>query len=305
MDYTYTAEYSYKADKVNYVLGHFALLITVYLVGASPGKYYFHWISWFTLVLFAKRLILFYNLGYQFYMLDYCYLCNYFTIVFIFWFPGSEFMYHASFAASGICFVIYLFKNMLVFHDFSKMTGALLHFAPTLTMWNIHWNIRGTAERAEWGFHNVDNEVFGLEFTATHFKHFMVYYLSWVVVYYPLIACLCWNYIHRNGLFSLIHEELYRGPFVAKANKKYGVNAGILALIVKHMAHAVVFAIILLPGYFIQSYCTLLTVSIIYLFFARGADYYIYYFPKNYVENLRQIAKLGRKYDPLGMRPKE
>ena len=84
MDYTYTAEYAHMSNKVNYVIGHFVLFITVYLLGASPGKYFFYWISFLTVALVAKRSILFKNLGYQFYMIDYCYVTNLFTMLFVF-----------------------------------------------------------------------------------------------------------------------------------------------------------------------------------------------------------------------------
>ena len=90
---------------------------------------------------------------------------------------------------------------------------------------------------------------------------------------------------------------------IAKLNAKYGQRIGICFFVLKHFMANLIFSFIIMPGYYSQTYSTAMILYYIYIMFAKGADYYIYFFPKTYVENLQQIAKLGRKYDPLGMRP--
>lgn len=95
IDYTYTSEYARKADKINFIIGNLMIFTTIYLLGVSPGKYYFYWMASMLLTLFFKRSLLFKSLGYQFYLIDYCYVCNITIIAFVFYLPNSEFLYHA------------------------------------------------------------------------------------------------------------------------------------------------------------------------------------------------------------------
>lgn len=68
---TYNSKYIRQSDKIQYTLGVVWVLTTVYLLGSSPGYYFFYWVSLMNTVMYAKRFIYFFQYDYQFYMIDY------------------------------------------------------------------------------------------------------------------------------------------------------------------------------------------------------------------------------------------
>ena len=52
----------------------------------------------------------------------------------------------------------------MIMHKFNSTIDMFLKLAPLITMWNIHWNIRGTAGREYWGFYDPSNDSLGFEF---------------------------------------------------------------------------------------------------------------------------------------------
>jgi hypothetical protein len=71
LDFMYSPLYIRLLDKMTFMVGIFIVLTTVYLIGASPGKYYFYWIGIIWPLLLIKRFFLFSKLGYQFYFTDF------------------------------------------------------------------------------------------------------------------------------------------------------------------------------------------------------------------------------------------
>lgn len=192
---------------------------------------------------------------------------------------------------------------MVVFHDLDKLTGSSLHLFPLLTMWNIHWNIRGTTERTEWGFYDVGNSNLSFEFLVKYFQNYFSFYFSWAVVYYFIITYACWNTIINKNYYCLVLDELYRGQYIKPVREKYGKYAGQFAFVLKHFIYTVACALAMLPAFFIRFYSVALLLYFVCLLIKRGGDYYIDHFSKKYEANLVLLDELGKKYDPLGMRP--
>ena len=130
-EYTFTSEYVRQADKFYYNFSVFICLMTVYLLGASPGKYYLYWVTIIQAILYTKRFILFKHYGYHYFFVDYCYVGYVMQcFVFIMFNPGSKFFYYLSFSLSGVVYAVFLYTNQLVLHDIDKMTGSILHIIP-------------------------------------------------------------------------------------------------------------------------------------------------------------------------------
>jgi hypothetical protein len=224
--------------------------------------------------------------------------------IFIFLLPWSEFFYISCFAMASICNTIYLVKNILAYHDLDKLTGTALHVFPLLTMWNIHWNLAGTDERTRWGFYETQNIEFSLDFAIAYFSYFLIFYICWAIPHYTLLH-LYWEKIISNNWYCLMLNELVRGAFVKDIRKNYGTAAGKVAYAVKHLIYILVMTITLLPAFFSKIYCTCILLIYVYILFNRGGAYYIDHFSRKYEENLKLLDKLGKKYDPLKMRPEE
>jgi len=109
--------------------------------------------------------------------------------------------------------VMFLVKNIIVFHDLDKLTGSALHLFPLLQMWNIHWNIRGTQDRENWGFLNVDEISFDFQFIINYYISSMIFYFLWAAFYYATLY-ICWNHIREKEFYCLLMDELHRGQYV-------------------------------------------------------------------------------------------
>ena len=71
ISYMYTPKYVKATDKVQHSIGVWFILTTVYMLAASPDKYFFYWIAFMQACLYVKRLIHFSMHKYQFYLIDY------------------------------------------------------------------------------------------------------------------------------------------------------------------------------------------------------------------------------------------
>jgi hypothetical protein len=304
IDYTFSSEFTREADKINYAIGCVLTFFTTYILGFSPGKYFFYWVPIMTLGLFTRRSILFKHLGYQFYLIDYCYFVNFAVLIFIFFYPESKQMYISCFALSSICIVMLLVKNIIVFHDLDKLAGSCLHMFPSLLMWNIHWNIRDTPERKQWGFCDVSDITFTTDFVLEYYYGHLVYYLTWAAFYYTILN-ICWDHILKNEYYCFMIDELHRGKYVKECRIKFGSASAKILFAFKHYAYTLVFNLFMLPGFFSQTYSTFTVLFYFYVLIGRGGDYYINIFSKRYEETLQILDKLGKKYDPLKMRPDE
>ena len=216
--------------------------------------------------------------------------------------PDSKSLYFVCFAVSSICYVILMVKNMIVFHDLDKMTGALLHIMPLVVMWNIHWNIRGTPEAKEWGFYDPSELEFGLDFFQDYMTALYKYYIAHSLIYYVVILS-SWRHIRKNGYYCLLMAELNHGDIVKNVRKKYGNIAGGFCFLAKHFICLNIFNLLILPSFFSSWWSMFHVLAFSGVLIKRTSEYYIEFFPTTYHKNLEQLDQLGRKYDPLKMRP--
>jgi hypothetical protein len=304
VDFTFSSEFTREADKINYAIGLALTFSTTFILGASPGKYFFYWVSVMILGLFTRRSILFRHLGYHFYLIDYCYYCNFIMLIFIFFFPESRQMYIATFSLSSICLVMLLVRNIIVFHDLDKMAGSVLHMFPCLIMWNIHWNIRDTPERKQWGFCDVSDFNFSYDLVLEYFYLHLYYYIPWAIFYYTTLN-ICWDHILSKNYYCFMIDQLHRGKYVKECRIKFGSASAKVLFASMHYVYTSMFNLLLLPGLFSNVYFTGTILFYFYLLIKRGGEYYVNVFSKRYEESLKVLDKDGKKYDPLKLRPDE
>jgi hypothetical protein len=121
MDATCEAEYVQKSDRVQHLVNVFMIMMTVYTIASSPGKYFIYWSTFMQLALYMKRIPLYFQYGYQFMMIDFCYIAFIYQLVFLYAFPDNKYCYMAFLGISGVANIIFRYKNMVVFHDLDKM----------------------------------------------------------------------------------------------------------------------------------------------------------------------------------------
>ena len=114
------------------------------------------------------------------------------------------------------------------------MTDLLIHLMPLITIYNIHWNIRGTEYVELWGFIDPNEFQFGLEFLLECFVAFNLFYLSWAAVYYMIITGVCRSRIQRKGYWTLLKMQIDKSKKAIELREKYGQWAPTLYFAVLH-----------------------------------------------------------------------
>jgi hypothetical protein len=122
-----------------------------------------------------------------------------------------------------LAYALFRFRNSLIFHHLDKLTDLVIHLLPIVTMWNIHWNIRETAERKEWGFVDTNSFTFNLSFVWDMFYYFNIMYVSWASVYYLIILIVSRERIKQRGYWTLLQMSIDSSKFASKIRDKYGM----------------------------------------------------------------------------------
>ena len=161
-------------------------------------------------------------------------------------------------------------------------------------MWNIHWNLRGTQERADWGFMDVESIEFGWTFLFEYFGGFYTFFFIWFPIYLIIIYGW-WSLIIKNGYWWMIGYQFERGPLIAPLRKKKGEVVAVIGFIVQQYIYVTLFAIQTLPGFFFRWYSTIQLLFYTFLTIKNAGDYYIDYFAQNYETNLKQLDEIDSK----------
>ena len=300
MPWAYTSEYMRTWDKRNYIIVAFMVLTTVYLLGASPGKYFLYWCSILQILLYVKRFVLYLQYGYEYIFVDFCYIATIPQIVFLFICPDSRFLYMLYIGISSLVGIIFLYRMMIVFHDLERTTSCYQHILPFLLFWNIHWNIRGTPERKEWGFYDADQIELNFSTILEYYGIFYLYYFGFFSVIFYTFVLAFWDTIVKYDYCCFAVEMLtYEKGGLHKVYKEKGKIPALFRYLIIHVKGFTVYVtltLICMYSYYIHNVCM---IYMTYLLFSRGGGYYIDYFHKKYPILLQKMDELGPDYDYL------
>ncbi|GFR96354.1 hypothetical protein ElyMa_000966800 [Elysia marginata] len=87
------------------------------------------------------RLIMYWKMKYQYFMLDFCYFANIYCFIYLCLFPQREDMFAVgySIAAGPLIWALLIFRNSLVLHSIDKVTSLYIHLMPCLLTFVIRW----------------------------------------------------------------------------------------------------------------------------------------------------------------------
>lgn len=111
-------------------------------------------------------------------------------------------------------------------------------------MWNIHWNLRGTQEREDWGFITVDNIDFDFTFWNSYWYSLFYPYFIWAPIYYLFNLSYSLPNVKLNGGNSMIFLELNSGIWIQTINQQFGENVAIVSFVIKQLLFWSSFALI-------------------------------------------------------------
>jgi len=131
-----------------FTFGLVNVMLCAYLLGRYP-EYYGYWHVIKSIILLSNRMVTYTRAKQQFYLLDFCYVGNYYSVAyFVLAAAGvlspsllrQGFWVLFSFGAGPLAFSIFLLRNSFVLHSLNKTTDLFIHASPALLAWAMRWN---------------------------------------------------------------------------------------------------------------------------------------------------------------------
>jgi uncharacterized membrane protein len=84
-----------------------------FILGRWPHDYFYDFHCLVLILLVAGKTVYYYSKGWHYYMTDFCYYANAFTIIFLQFFPKNDYLFKASFLFSNgsLAVAIAAFRN--------------------------------------------------------------------------------------------------------------------------------------------------------------------------------------------------
>ena len=127
-------------DKIAFTLGLLNILACEYFLVKLP-TYFWLWYSLVIPLLILTRISHFKSLGWQYFLLDFCYFVLFCVFVNLYIFSDSQLFFKVCFiyANGPLTWAIVIWRNSLVFHDYDKITSVYIHFFPCLLYYAGRW----------------------------------------------------------------------------------------------------------------------------------------------------------------------
>ena len=127
-------------DKIAFTLGLLNILACEYFLVKLP-TYFWLWYSLVIPLLILCRISHFKSLGWQYFLLDFCYFVLFCVFVNLFFFSDSQLFFKVCFiyANGPLTWAIVIWRNSLVFHDYDKITSVYIHFFPCILYYAGRW----------------------------------------------------------------------------------------------------------------------------------------------------------------------
>eukprot|EP01113_Clastostelium_recurvatum_P046817 TRINITY_DN8260_c0_g1_i2.p1 TRINITY_DN8260_c0_g1~~TRINITY_DN8260_c0_g1_i2.p1 ORF type:complete len:401 (-),score=79.79 TRINITY_DN8260_c0_g1_i2:37-1239(-) len=133
-------------DRLAFVFGLLVMCVTEYFLLRAPQLMYL----WYTALIFplmAIRFFMYHKIKFHYFMLDFCYFCQFMLLFYLFGF-GSLLegerkvnLFKVVFAMSTgpLAWGTVVWRNSLVFHDMDKLTSVFIHLCPPLVTFCLRW----------------------------------------------------------------------------------------------------------------------------------------------------------------------
>lgn len=133
-------------DKCAFVIGIVIMCITEFFLLRSPERMYI-WYTVLIIPLMALRFFMYHRLKFHYFMLDFCYLCQFLLLFYLFVHQHtmgpsvSSSLFKLVFGLSNgpLAWASVVWRNKLVFHDLDKLTSVFIHVCPPLVTYCLRW----------------------------------------------------------------------------------------------------------------------------------------------------------------------
>lgn len=168
-----------------------SIVLTAYFLGALPEKFYLLHVAKTTFYLLA-RFFSFKKRGFHYYMCDYCYFVNLFSLYVALVDPENLTFQKLLFVAANgpLALSVILFKNRVVFHSADQNTSVFIHVSSMLMSYCYRWNTPHLQQ--------FSNESW-LSFVMLGFG----FYMLWSIVYGIVMYVILRDHILSKGNMTM------------------------------------------------------------------------------------------------------
>ncbi|CCF49390.1 hypothetical protein NDA14_007963 [Ustilago hordei] len=276
-------------DKISFVVGVLNLVVSS-LVFALRPEYIPMVYSALALYFLPLRVWSYTSKKWHYFLFDFCYFLNVANLLFLWVFPGSEFLFTVCYCAAHgpLAFSVATWRNSLVFHSLEKMTSLFIHLYPPFVFTTItHFIPEDVAVERYPALKNLKT-LNG--YTAFWFN--VTIYLFWQLVYYELIVIRKKSKIEtgeRINSYSTMSKG--KGPvanLLGKAPEKRREPAFMLLQFVYTIITTLPAPLILYPSRTASAvfFAGIFTISV-----WNGASYYVEVFGRRFEKELLQLKR--------------
>lgn len=220
-----------KMDEYAYLRSMMALVILAFFLGNSLGVYLSLYV-FFTIYLFALRIVRAWVKRWLLYLLEFCYYGCFSVVVYIIFFPNNKIVWSAVYICSTgvLTWAAFIFQNQARMDNSDHLISSYIHSFPMITVWAIRWksvlyNLH-LEKFVKYNLINFENLTFENE---ENFIYLIIcpiiFWIFWAAFYY-ISAKYFWEYFQNPKYYSGLID--FKNTVIKKVPKLYGNEENML-----------------------------------------------------------------------------
>jgi hypothetical protein len=267
--------------------------VMMYWMGQWP-QYFWIWHLVNAIVLISIRWYVFRQDKQHYFLYDFCYWANLYSIVYVTISAENHNMFQVLFMVSNgpLAWSIPAFKSRAVFHNLQQMTTIFIHFSPMALTFCLRWtNAKHEFAICEGGDKNPDSCG---DISASHLVILAItrFYLWWMVLYFMWVFIILDKRVKRKGyttLFTWMANTHVMGDIIRAISPSEVIQKAVYLL--GHYVFALI-TMVLATFLWKNFYLHLVFLAGIGTFAAwNGAGYYLNIFTSRYEQEVDEKVK--------------
>jgi hypothetical protein len=186
--------------RLNHTLYSVIIILTAYLMGAFPEKFFLiHSLK--TAIYLILRFYSFKQKKYHYYMCDYCYFVNLFSLYVSLIAPHNILLQKILFVSANgpLALSVIVFKNKVVLHSMDQNTSSFIHISAMMLSYTYRWC-------------NIIPEITGDESWLSFSLYGTIFYSIWAVIYGYLMFDVLRERIVEKGNITMFDWAIESTP---------------------------------------------------------------------------------------------
>eukprot|EP00039_Didymoeca_costata_P007120 m.96495 g.96495 ORF g.96495 m.96495 type:complete len:385 (+) comp13548_c0_seq8:271-1425(+) len=193
-------------DKLAFTFGTMNVMLTCFIVGASPTSYHLYYTPT-AIILIFMRWRQFKKEKKQNLLYDFCYWANFICLYFVWFSPQNPELFQIIFmCANGpLAWSVLAFNQSLIFHSWQHITSLVIHISPMLLTYGLRWF-------PDDRFKVCGDEGCDIPGKILVWNALFKFYIFWIVGYYCWVFIVLGTYIKEQGFQTLYDRVALKKP---------------------------------------------------------------------------------------------